>query len=306
VIPHALAGRLVSLPAQLDRSVVVITGPTLHDQRTAYRIEQECGRRLSAWLMVAQSRESQPAIEPIGGHRGPARLRRHLRMGPGHLAGLVRSLPRRLRERRARREHPRALAQAEQRLLVQEIGALRRRSTIRPLELGDSSAGGLEEALRAANAGLVAATSPGLIPPELARRWSGPIVMVYPGWTPASRGEAPVEAALYRRDLQQLGATVHLLTGKGEPGPILRRSHPCLVPWDSPASCHHRVLALGAELLSEVAREFLDRGEVVAYDAPAGGEGARLAPLDGALLAMLEADHRLGWLAAALRDARRF
>jgi folate-dependent phosphoribosylglycinamide formyltransferase PurN len=306
VIPRALPGRVVSLPAQLVRSVVVVTGPTLYDQRTAYRLEQECGARLTAWLMLAQPQEPRSERAPAEGGRGRAGLGRHLRMGPRHLVRLTRSLPRRLRERRAWREYPRALAQAERRLLAQEIEAYRRRAAITPRQLGSPDGSALEQALRAANAGVVVAASPGLIPPELARTWGGPIVTVYPGWSPTLRSPAPVEGALFRRDLGQLGASVHLLADSGEPGPILRRSHPCLVPWDSPASCHYRVLALGSELLSEVVREILDRGEVVAYDAPAGGGGSPPPSLDGRVLAMLDTDHRRGWLGAALRDARRF
>jgi hypothetical protein len=78
------------------------------------------------------------------------------------------------------------------------------------------------------------------------------------------------------------------------------------VPWDSPASCRHRVLVLGTELLVEEVRRLLERGEIVAYDVPVEVGGCRVPPLDGRLLSVLEADRQHGWLAAALRQARRF
>jgi folate-dependent phosphoribosylglycinamide formyltransferase PurN len=307
VIPHGLPGRVVSLPAHRDRRVVVVTGTTLYDQRTAYRLEQECGGRLSAWLMLAESTsDASGGRVSATGRRARGRLRGHLRLGPGHLIRLARSLPRRLRERRAWGERPRALAHAEQRLLAEEIEAYRRRSQLFPQRLDHPVEPALADALRATGPGLVVAASPGLIPPEVARSWDGPMLTVYPGWSPTIRGENPVEAALFRRNLQELGATVHLLTATAELGPMFRRSQACLLPWDGPESCRHRVLALGTELLSEVGRQLLDRGEIVAYDAPVGTEGFRLPPLDGPLLAMLETDRRHGWLAAALRDTRRF
>jgi folate-dependent phosphoribosylglycinamide formyltransferase PurN len=286
---------------------VVVTGTTLYDQRTAYRLEQEFGGRLGAWIMLAEGTPGGPGeTESAAGRRGWGRLRRHLRLGPAHLVRLVRSLPRRRREQRAWGERPRALAQAEQRLLGEEIEAYRRRSQLSPQALGDPSEPALVDALRAADPGVVVAASPGLIPPEFARSWSGPMLTVYPGWSPAVRGENPVEGALFRRNLQELGATVHLVTASGELGPILRRSHACLVPWDSPESCRHRVLALGTELLVEEVRRLLERGEIVAYDVPVEVGGFRVPPLDGRLLAVLEADRHHGWLAAALREARRF
>jgi folate-dependent phosphoribosylglycinamide formyltransferase PurN len=306
VIPHGLTGSVVSLPAHRHRSIVVVTGTTLYDQRTAYRLEQECSGRLSAWLMLAEGAPQVPGRTVSAAGRGGRGLRRHLRLGPGHLLRLARSLPRRLRERRAWGEWPRALAQAEQRLLAEEMEAYRRRSQLSPQRLGVPTEPALVDALRAADPGVVVAATPGLIPPEVARSWSGPILTAYPGWSPTIRGENPVEGALFRRNLQELGATVHLLTVTGELGPILRRSHACLVPWDGPESCRHRVLVLGTELLVEAVRQLLDRGEIAAYDVPAGAEGSRVPPLDGQLLAVLEADRHHGWLAAALREARRF
>jgi folate-dependent phosphoribosylglycinamide formyltransferase PurN len=304
VIPHGFTGTAVSLPAHLDRSVVVVTGSTLVDQRMAYRLEQECGARLRAWLMLAErSPDVSTGTASAVGPRRWGRLRRHLTLGPRHLIRLAGALPRRLQAQRAMRGHPRALARAEQRLLAEDVETFRRGSRLSPQRLGDPA---LHAALQAYGPDLVVAASPGLIPSEVARTWTGPLLTVYPGWSPAVRGEAPVEQALFRRDLQQLGATVHLLTGTGELGPMLRRSHPCLVPWDSPSSCRLRVLTLGTELLAEAVREFLDRGEVVAYDSPAGAEASVPPAIDGRLLAMLEADHRHEWLAAALHDARRF
>jgi folate-dependent phosphoribosylglycinamide formyltransferase PurN len=204
------------------------------------------------------------------------------------------------------RGRPRALARAERRLLAEEIEASRRRSTLSPQRVRDPLGPALEDALRAARPGVVAVGSPGLIPAEVVRSWTGPILTVYPGWSPTFRGEAPVEQALFRRSLDELGATVHLLTDPGELGPILRRSHPSLVPWDTPESCRHRVQALGTELLCEVVRDFLERGELVAYDLPAESQALRLPLFDSRLLATLQADRRHGWLSAALRDARRF
>lgn len=307
MIPHGLAGRTVTSPAPLDRSVVVVTGTTLHEQRTAYRLEEECGARLHAWLMVAEPKPSPgDGSTSAAGARARGRIRRHLMLGPRHLVRLARLLPRRIRERREWRLWPRALAQAERRLVAEEIDGYRRRSRLSPRRLDDLTGRGLEDALRAARPGVVVAASPGLIPPELARTWTGPILTVYPGWSPRFRGEAPVEQALFRRSLDEVGATVHLLTSTGGLGPIVRRSHPCLVPWDSPASCRQRVLALGTELLCDAVRGFLDRGELGAYDAPAESQVPRLPGLDGRLLAMLQADRRRGWLSAALQDARRF
>lgn len=307
MIPHALPGRVLSFPVHHDPGIVLVTGSALHDQRTAYRLREECGDQLRAWFVVADPNpEPWGAGSPGGGPPVLIRVRRHLAAGPGHLVRLARSLPRWIRERGAVRRRPRELARAEERLLAEELSTYQRRSPWSPQRLGHPVGPALDDALHAATPAVVVTTSPNLIPPEVARSWGGPILTVYPGWSPAYRGEAPVEQALFRRDLHAIGATVHLLTGTGELGPILRRSHPCLVPWDTPESCRHRVQALGTELLCEVVQELLQRPDIVAYDPPVGAEAPQLPPLDARLLAMLQADHRQGWLSAALRDARRF
>jgi folate-dependent phosphoribosylglycinamide formyltransferase PurN len=306
MIPRGGTGAVVSIPPQLDRSVVVVTGTTLHDRRTAYRLEEECGARLRAWIMLERSPDPGDGSGATAGPRGRGGLRRHLRLGPGHLVRLARSLPRRMREQRALRRWPRAVAGAERRLLAEEVDAHPHRATLSPRRLSDPAGPALEDALRTENAGVVVAASPGLLPPEFAARWKGPILTVYPGWSPTVRGNAPVEQALYRRSLDELGATVHLLTDAGELGPMLRRSHPCLVPWDTPESARQRVLALGTELLCEVVRELVERGEIVAYAPPIESHAPRVSRVDGRLLATLQEDHRRGWISAALRDARRF
>jgi folate-dependent phosphoribosylglycinamide formyltransferase PurN len=296
MIPHELRATVRPLPADGDRSMVVITGPSLGDQRCAYRLQQEFGDLVRAWFQLAPASVEPPAVRGQRFSPNPLRLVR-----------LAKSALRKGHARRLPSQRARNVALAQQRLFSAEVEELRRSAKLTPAPVAATDDPGFIEAVRALNPCLVLLCGGALLPRQLLESIRGPAITLQTGWSPRYMGSTAFERALYHRDLNGIGATVHLLTSAGELGPIIRRSHPCLVPWEGPEACLSRVIALGTELMCEVAQEIIHGRELVVYELPVEPAiSPPAAPLDDKMLGMIYSDFSRGWLATALQQARQF
>jgi folate-dependent phosphoribosylglycinamide formyltransferase PurN len=296
MLPHELRATVRPLPAGGDGSMVVVTGRSLGDQRCACRLQQEFGDLVRAWFEVAPA-----SVEP------PTARGQRFSLNPRRLVRLAKSAAEKRHSRRLLSQRPQNVALAQQRLFLAEVEELRRSAKLTPVPVAATDDPRFLEAVRALNPSLVLVSGGALLPRQLLESIRGPAITLQTGWSPRYMGSTAFEQALYHRDLNGIGATVHLLTSAGELGPIIRRSHPCLVPWDGPEACLSRVLALGTELLCEVTQEIIRNGELVVYELPVEPEMfSPAAPLDDKMLGMLYSDFSYGWLETALRQARQF
>jgi folate-dependent phosphoribosylglycinamide formyltransferase PurN len=296
MLPHELRATVRPLPAGGDRSMVVITGPSPGDQRCAYRLQQEFGGLVRAWFEVAPASVEPPAV------RG-----QRLSLNPLRLVRLAKSALRKGQARRLPSQRARNMALAQQRLFSTEVEELRRSAKLTPAPVAATDDPGFIEAVRALNPCLVLLSGGALLPRQLLESIRGPAITLQTGWSPRYMGSTAFERALYHRDLNGIGATVHLMTSAGELGPIIRRSHACLVPWEGPEACLSRVIALGTELMCEVAQEIIHGRELVVYELPVEPPiSPPAATLDDRMLGMIYSDFSRGWLETALRQARQF
>ena len=106
---------------------------------------------------------------------------------------------------------------------------------------------------------------------------------------------------------EDVGSTVHITTGSADAGPILRRSHPCLIDTDSPESCFAKVVALGTELMIEVVKDIISNKEVIVYDQPmTEGRTYLNSELGRNILKTVYRDFSTNWLKNELLRLRNF
>lgn len=85
------------------------------------------------------------------------------------------------------------------------------------------------------------------------------------GMSPRYRGSLTNEQALFRRDLDNVGSTVHLMTNQVDGGEILRSRLVQIRLDDKPADIFIRSVLLGSELITEVIEELKDEGCLQGY-----------------------------------------
>jgi methionyl-tRNA formyltransferase len=125
------------------------------------------------------------------------------------------------------------------------------------------------------------------------------------GWCPEYRGALTADWTLYHRDLRRFGNTVHIITTGMDSGPIVRRSRPCLVRWDSPYTCFLRNVALGTELMCEIVRDVIAGRSIKAYPQPeTQGRTFLFRDLTPQISESIERDFRDGWLGRELDRMR--
>ena len=87
-------------------------------------------------------------------------------------------------------------------------------------------------------------------------RFPGRVVNVHPALLPAFPGAHAVEDAL-AAGVGETGATVHLVDGGVDTGPVLRQEAVPVLPGDTPASLHARIREVEHRLLPAVVKELI-------------------------------------------------
>jgi hypothetical protein len=196
---------------------------------------------------------------------------------------------------------------ADERLFELEVRELRRSAKLAPRPVTDPNASEFVRELERVDPYFFVSLGGPLYGPEVLGCARGVAINQHAGWSPTFRGTRTVEWALYHRRLDCVGTTVHVATANLDAGPVFRRAHATLTPWDTPEMCFARVVAFGTELLCETVGTIIHSKEIVAYDQPLDrGDEYVGAQLDAGIEEAIRRDFSNGWLEDALRRERRF
>ena len=188
-------------------------------------------------------------------------------------------------------------ASCEKKLFEQEICELRQDAKLKPVLVKDPNSKEFMECIRKLSPYFFLSHSGPLFKKELLESIRGVAINQHAGWSPTYKGAATTEWALYHRNLDYVGSTVHITTTGADAGPILRRSHPCLVSSDTIESCFARVAALGTELMIEVVKGIISNKEILVYDQPVDvGKTYITSQLDRSALRAIYRDFSDNWL----------
>jgi hypothetical protein len=308
MIPHELPAETIHLPATDRHTIVLVTGSSgsnLPYERFALRMQQEFGSNVVAWFQCRPKSVQSVGSSRLG--RIKASLRTELRdtyrrpmrafSWPGKF--------RRLFERHILKRDP--LVRAQERLFADEVAYLRRSGKLEPIAVQDPDSPEFCDRVRRLDPYFLLSLGGPLYSPALLQIPRGIALNQHAGWSPDYRGSHTVHWALYHRDLDRVGSTIHSMVSGADAGPILRRAQACVLPGDDPATCFARVVALGTELMCEVVHDLIADKRTVVFPQPAErGRTYRAKDLDAGLREWIDGDRSKQWLAAELRRLRRF
>lgn len=308
MIPHELPAERIELPKTDSHTIALITGGELRHQRFAYRIQQEFGDLVKAWYQVGVAPRAARTTTPQGevSRLGKA-ARLLLSFDPSLIRNTIEDRARNRRHRRLFLERRERQRLAERELFAEEVEELAKHGHLAPIPVTDPNSAEFIESLRKLDAFFLLSLGGPLYGKRLLGSVRGVALNQHAGWSPTYKGAYTTDWALYHRDLDHLGCTVHITTSGADAGPILRRSHPCLFPDDAPEVCFTRVVALGTELMCEVVRDVISAGAAWVFEQPIDcGRTSLAAQFDAEILGRLNEDFRSGWLGKELRRVRRF
>lgn len=307
MIPHDLAPSELTLPPTTDHTIVLITeaiGGELPYERFALRMQQEFGSQVVAWFRYRPKRSSARSSLPS---RAVRFLRAEMREAYAKPSSILRWPGDAWRIVRERIMGHSPLAAAHERLFREEVEQLRRYGKIEPIDVEDASSAEFIQQVKQLDPYFFLSLGGPLYKPELLRAVRGIALNQHAGWSPTYRGAHTILWALYHRDLDCVGATVHQTTSGADAGPIFRRSQAALLPGEDVETCFSRVLALGTELMCETVHAIIADKQQVVYPQPRGQGTTYLArQMDRATRRWISRDLAQGWIGAELDRMREF
>jgi methionyl-tRNA formyltransferase len=323
MIPHELSPRKIKLPETDHHSIVLITGVSLRHQRFGYLLQKEFSDLFLAWFQVGRLRDfshTKSYIEKLrilwekgkrkfsAGHEIEA-IRDYVK-NKGFIKsiknGFVSVLPALstiylLHKRRRRQLY------WDKTFFEQEIEELRPYAKWGPTVIEDPHSEKFIQRIKELDPYFLLSAGGPLYSEKLLESVRGVAINQHAGYSPKYKGSNAVEWALYSRDLYGVGSTVHITTSGADAGPILRRSHPCLLDSDTPESCFVKVFKLGNELAVEVVKDIMLNEEILVYDQSAGSGITYLgAQLDKNILGTIYRDFSKKWLKKELARLKTF
>ena len=323
MIPHNLDSEWLSL-ADSRYSIVIITGNRLRHQRFAYRLQHEFRERVVGWFQIsntppksgARSTEKgsvrtrfKKAFKLVPKTVSKEKIKDHVeRLG---LFGFISQVFdfgvdfskcawRMYRDRNK-------LRQAELKLFGPEIEDLKEHAVVGPTEIVSPNDKDTIDQIKRMEPFFIVSLGGPLLKKELLYCARGVAINQHAGWSPIMKGSNTSDWAIYHRNLDLLGSTVHITATGADSGAILRRSNPCILADDTPESCFCRVVALGTELIVDVIHEIIEKQGIMKYKQdPVTGKtylGSHLTPF---IRNSIATDFANGWLTKELARLRTF
>lgn len=299
----------ITVPASTSFKIVIITQGEIRHKRFAYRIQQEFGSKVVGWFEVKQGSSSSVPIAALGlwgkfkrvfdllWPNSPNSIRVSRNWTPMGGLRVLKRLLLRISVLRVDRIKKRGVEHSERKILGPEIKSLEKFKVCEPMIIHDHKSEEFIEKIRELNPYFILTLGGPLYSRALIESASGFALNQHAGWAPQYKGNATVYWALFHRQLNYLGSTVHLLSTGADSGAILRRGNPCVLPFDSPFDCFVRVVALGNELMIETVRDIITNGKI-RFQPQVEGEGKTYLSKEFTheLTQRLLRDFKSGWL----------
>lgn len=327
MIPHELTSKKIKLKETDNHTIVLVTSNSIGHRRFAYRIQKEFGDLVLAWYQLGNPNTSNNIgnikkklsllykkindrlftnykIENLGYYSRNKGLMKIIKkaffLSLSSIYSVI--IDTYLFQKQRRRQ-----ISCEKRLFHPEIEELRQYSKLLPITVQDPNSKQFIGSIKKLNSYFLLSLDIPFYKKELLENVRGIVINHHVGWSPTYKGSHTIEWALYHRDLNHLGSTVHIASTGTDANKILRRSHPCLIDTDTPESCFSRVVALGTELIIEVVREIMANKEIIIYDQHEDqGMTYESIKFDGKVLRYIYRDFSKNWLKKEISRIKNF
>jgi methionyl-tRNA formyltransferase len=200
-----------------------------------------------------------------------------------------------------------SLVAAQNRLFREEVAQLQQYKRLEPIPVENPNSPEFIAQVKAISPYFFLSLGGPLFSQALLSTVGGIALNQHAGWSPAYRGANTTWWALYHRDLNSVGTTVHQTTSGADAGPIFRRSQACLLADDDAQACFARVVALGTELMCETVHDIMANQRQIVFEQPRTEGRTYLGDeMDRATRKWVNKDLANGWIAKELQRLRRF
>lgn len=321
MLPHDLSPTRVELPPGPRDSAVLLTGPRPRHLRLGYLIQRRFPGLLRAWYVTDPPKEARlkakvdKARELLRSNPAVVEARRLVERGEVHdmrdVAHVIRRVSRGLDLGRATRAaweylRPNGYDESEQRMFGRELERLRAGAALHPVVVPSPNDEEVIAEVEAMNPYFLITLGGPLLKGRLLRAARGVALNQHAGWCPVLRGANTVETAIYHRNIDWIGSTVHVMNTFADAGVILRRSTAALHPDDDLGDCFMAAVAAGTKMMLEVIACAIRDGEIVGFDQPSLGRTVNIIDYVPAKRSAVARDMTRDFLENALRIARQY
>ena len=303
MLPLELREEILKLPETDNHSIAIVTGNWPRHKRFAYRVQKEFGKSVIAWYELDGSQKTRyTAYGRIKDQlSSTSKNRLFLRLLKKILSGV--------NFVQHDNSYEMSALITEKEFFKKEIEELETFSVIKPKKINPADVHSREfvDELRKINPYFLLTLGGPLYAKPLIEAARGIAINQHAGHSPVLKGNNTTDWALYHRQIKYVSSTVHMLTSGADAGPILRRSNPCIFPYDAYQTILPRVVALGTELMIEVVGDIIKDKRLIIFRQPREIGRTYLAKefTDNIRNAILR-DFNTGWLCKELSRLRQF
>jgi len=291
LLPNELKEDIITLPQTDQHTIVIVTGNGLRHQRFAKRIQQAFPDQVVAWYELDNTvsrKETHPNntknaisnnIQAPTTSKINKILSRLSQEIPKSLSkygflGTLKKMGALLSHIYYRvfimRNTGKKMLEAEKALFQEELRELEKSTTLVSIKIHPNDVHGkifIDEIKKLHPYFFLTLSGP-LYRESLLQSIRGAAINQHAGHSPLFKGSNTIHWALYHRDLTHVSSTIHITTTGADAGQILRRSNPCLFPYDSIETVFLRTVALGTELMIESVNEIMQNKQVKVFAQP--------------------------------------
>jgi folate-dependent phosphoribosylglycinamide formyltransferase PurN len=321
MLPHDLSPTRIELPPGPRDSAVLLTGPRPRHLRLGYHLQRRFPGLVRAWYVTDPPREARlkskldKARELLRDNPAFVEARRLIDQGEvkdlgdlSHLLGRVSRAfePRRMATAAWEYLRPNGYDDAEARMFGRELEMLKAGAGLHPVVVASPNDKKIIAEIQAVDPYFLIALGGPLLKGRLLRCARGVALNQHAGWCPVLRGANTVETAIYHRNIDWIGSTVHVMNTFADAGVILRRSTATLHPDDGLGECFMAAVAAGTKMMIEVVERAIRDGEIVAFDQSVMGRTVNIIDYVPAKRSAVARDMTSDFLGDALRIAREY
>lgn len=280
-----------------DTKIVILTSNRLRHRRFALKIQQYFPNQAVLWIELGKSTK-------------PSKPSAHSSSKVGMVKKLLKILvqPNKLKPFLGARKFAKYYATGDASTFQREVSFLERFKYLEPIKISpeDLYSESTFEKIKSVGPAILCTLGGPLYKKSLLDLFVT-CINQHAGHSPEYKGGHTTDWALYQRNLNLLGSTVHITDSGADSGAILRRSLTCIFPGDNPATLFYKTVALGTDLMIEVLEDLFAGKDVPLFkQSETSGKTYLSNDLTDLVKSRIAADFEDGWIDAELKRLKTF
>jgi folate-dependent phosphoribosylglycinamide formyltransferase PurN len=286
--------------------IIIITGNQLRHKRFAYRMINEFGEQVKYWFQLEPAKIKKKETNTLKKERKQfgEYLKKVQKFGMRNSFAYI------YRRYLVKPEsYGQKISEAEEKLFGAEVKHLKKNVHLEPerISIKDVNSTKFIARIQDIKPYFLLTLGGPLYKKRLIDGCRGAAINQHAGISPQMKGSGTTEWALYHRDLDLVGSTVHLLSTGADSGAIIKKSFPSLLGTDQLETIFLRVVALGTELMIDSVKEIMRHQKIRVFTQKDGvGRTYLHKQFTQEIYKSIQSDFRNFWLTREIHRKRDF